>query len=430
MGDNKWHHFGRWIEPVVSSTFWLEFQFEELEFDFFGDVRVLDGHYFLLKEDLTKVAKFVEEKITRDKQWFGKFFRFCDERAKNILVFKNKKDLSGFLKAITGLLNCSMIVELLDYGLERYIEKISQKTGVPVGKVLAQIKPHRKTILMKYHEELKNLDRADIKGVNDFIKKYKWVGTHVFMGAPLNKRKLYKELSEDSKKTEKSNKNKKLPDDYKDSVEIGSKLAFYRSHIVETADSIIYEYWLVAKELAKKHGLGWEDVLLLSHQEVIDLNDKGILPHNYKERRKGFGVVMENNKMSVVVGKELEKRLVECQEKIDTDIAEFKGMVAYKSDKKVRGVAKVIEESKNISKMKKGDILVANETTPDYVIGMKIAGAIITNQGGITSHAAITSREMKIPCIIGTKIATKVLKDGDLVEVDADRGVVKIINRA
>jgi pyruvate,water dikinase len=60
---------------------------------------------------------------------------------------------------------------------------------------------------------------------------------------------------------------------------------------------------------------------------------------------------------------------------------------------------------------------------------MKIAGAIITNQGGITSHAAITSREMKIPCIIGTKIATKVLKDGDLVEVDANRGVVKIIKR-
>ncbi len=102
-------------------------------------------------------------------------------------------------------------------------------------------------------------------------------------------------------------------------------------------------------------------------------------------------------------------------------------MVANKG--KVKGVIKIIEDAKYISKLKKGEILVANETTPDYVIGMRIAGAIITNQGGLTSHAAITSRELKIPCIIGTKIATKVLKDGDEVEVDAERGVVRIIRR-
>ena len=58
------------------------------------------------------------------------------------------------------------------------------------------------------------------------------------------------------------------------------------------------------------------------------------------------------------------------------------------------------------------------------------AGAIVTNQGGITSHAAIVSRELNIPCIIGTKIATKVLRDGDLVEVDANKGVVKIIKKS
>ncbi|TSC53383.1 MAG: pyruvate, water dikinase, partial [Parcubacteria group bacterium LiPW_39] len=55
--------------------------------------------------------------------------------------------------------------------------------------------------------------------------------------------------------------------------------------------------------------------------------------------------------------------------------------------------------------------------------------AIITDQGGILCHAAIISREMEIPCIINTKIATKVLKDGDLVEVDAEKGIVKKINR-
>jgi pyruvate,water dikinase len=58
---------------------------------------------------------------------------------------------------------------------------------------------------------------------------------------------------------------------------------------------------------------------------------------------------------------------------------------------------------------------------------MKKAGAIITDEGGITCHAAIVSRELKKPCIIGTKIATQVFKDGDMVEVDAENGIVKII---
>ncbi|TSC78406.1 MAG: pyruvate, water dikinase [Parcubacteria group bacterium Gr01-1014_29] len=58
---------------------------------------------------------------------------------------------------------------------------------------------------------------------------------------------------------------------------------------------------------------------------------------------------------------------------------------------------------------------------------MHKAGAFIIDAGGILSHAAIVARELKKPCVIGTKIATKVLKNGDLVEVDADNGIVKII---
>ncbi|MBU3906524.1 phosphoenolpyruvate synthase, partial [Patescibacteria group bacterium] len=78
-------------------------------------------------------------------------------------------------------------------------------------------------------------------------------------------------------------------------------------------------------------------------------------------------------------------------------------------------------------KMEKVDILVAGMTSPEFIIVMKKAKAIITDHGGMTSHAAIVSRELGVPCIVGTKIATQVLKDGDLVEVDADQGVIKII---
>jgi len=66
-------------------------------------------------------------------------------------------------------------------------------------------------------------------------------------------------------------------------------------------------------------------------------------------------------------------------------------------------------------------------TMPKYLPAMKRASAFITDEGGITCHAAIISREMKKPCIIGTKIATQILIDGVLVEVDADKGIVRII---
>ncbi len=79
--------------------------------------------------------------------------------------------------------------------------------------------------------------------------------------------------------------------------------------------------------------------------------------------------------------------------------------------------------------MEKGHILVSHSTNPNILSAMIKASAIITNAGGLTCHAAIVAREFKIPCVIGTKIATKVLKDGDMVEVDAQRGIVRKITK-
>ena len=77
--------------------------------------------------------------------------------------------------------------------------------------------------------------------------------------------------------------------------------------------------------------------------------------------------------------------------------------------------------------IKPGDILVTDMTDPDWEPIMKIAGGIVTNRGGRTCHAAIVAREMKKPCIVGTKIATQVLSDGDFVQVDAFKGIINII---
>ena len=90
----------------------------------------------------------------------------------------------------------------------------------------------------------------------------------------------------------------------------------------------------------------------------------------------------------------------------------------------VIGLVKIVHKPGDMAKMQKGDVLVSYATTPDIVSAMRLASAIVTDMGGLTSHAAIVSREMNIPCVIGTKIATKVLKDGEKVSVDATNGVI------
>lgn len=104
---------------------------------------------------------------------------------------------------------------------------------------------------------------------------------------------------------------------------------------------------------------------------------------------------------------------------------EITGTIANKG--KAKGYVKVIFNREDLNKIKQGDVLVAPMTTPWYLPSIKKSIAIVTDEGGVTCHAAIAAREMKKPCIIGTKIATKVLKDGMLVEVDANNGIVKII---
>lgn len=109
----------------------------------------------------------------------------------------------------------------------------------------------------------------------------------------------------------------------------------------------------------------------------------------------------------------------------DLDVKELKGNVAYKDKPLIKGVVKVIVNPEQLGKINDGDIIVAPMTTPEYEAAMMRATAIITDEGGITCHAAIIAREFKIPTIVGTKIASKLLQDGDMVEVDANKGIVK-----
>lgn len=166
-------------------------------------------------------------------------------------------------------------------------------------------------------------------------------------------------------------------------------------------------------------------VHFLHPDSVFGGKTTGELKREGEENKKGF--VLYDSKFFVghipLILKKLDIEIVDSL--VNKDIKEFRGEIAAKG--KASGVVKIVLTGKEIDKVKDGDVLVSPMTRPEFLPAMKRAVAFITDEGGITCHAAIVSRELKKPCIIGTKIATQVLKDGYLVEVDADRGVVRIM---
>jgi phosphohistidine swiveling domain-containing protein len=156
-----------------------------------------------------------------------------------------------------------------------------------------------------------------------------------------------------------------------------------------------------------------------------EIENKKEIYKRIKEREKGFvfyrGEIYTGN-----INENLTRLGIVTDYKEVQEIKEFKGQPAFKG--KTIGRVKVVLGVKDLDKVEKGDILVAAMTMPKYITAMKRASAFVTDEGGITCHAAIVSREMKKPCIIGTKIATQALKDNMRVEVDGFAGTIKILD--
>ncbi len=187
-------------------------------------------------------------------------------------------------------------------------------------------------------------------------------------------------------------------------------------------------------EVANRLSLTKQEVRLLSYGELIKgLADKisaKKLQRLARNRAKGWAVLMWRGKMTTVTGA---RKIVQAMEQYQivplSQIVEkvLKGNIACRG--RVVGKVRVIHKLSEIDKVQPGDILVAKMTTPDYMMAINKCAGIVTDEGGITCHAAIVSREFGIPCLIATHNATKLLKDNDLVELDAISGVARVIER-
>ncbi len=171
---------------------------------------------------------------------------------------------------------------------------------------------------------------------------------------------------------------------------------------------------------------------VMSPAEIFSLGDKNHLEASAVDaiRQRLDGCALVNNKLLSLpeLPDELAKLgLVLEIVKAPGGIKILKGEPASKG--KAKGRVRIILHGGELDRIKKGEIIVTAMTSPEFVPALKKAAGIITDEGGMTSHAAIISRELGIPCIVGTKIATKVLKDGDYVEVDANKGIIRILKK-
>jgi phosphohistidine swiveling domain-containing protein len=189
-------------------------------------------------------------------------------------------------------------------------------------------------------------------------------------------------------------------------------------------------------EIGKRVGFTYDELLYFTPPEVVEALE-GKVPEAAVIRQRledGFGLYYLNNKLRIVVGEELAKDVAAATGEQPWG-GELTGGIAYPG--KYEGLVRIVHVREESDKMQGGDVLVAPMTDPYILPAMLKAGAIVTDEGGLLSHAAIVAREERIPCIVGTQRATKVLHDGDMVEIDAEgtrasghTGIVRILRKA
>ncbi|MDA2921645.1 PEP-utilizing enzyme [Patescibacteria group bacterium AH-259-L07] len=441
--------------------------------------------FFASQEDFHKFGKKIYNLFFNDK-FYKKMNRYTDKYAKEVIriakliedkdIFKVREDkLVDYFKQINKqMLNLNkwgQLAPLTEYGSNNYIakgliqeiknklknKKIDQTSVQIFGLLSSPIRSLYLTeerldllrIAMKILKENLRLNSTKTrKWIEKHQKQYCWINFG-YVGPALDFNYFQKELKQlliknDIKRLrkmylEKKNELEKIKKEQdRMEKELGfSKLlrkrffiirdqTYYKQYRKEVLFHGFYACELIQKELAKR----WHLPLKFF---------KYILPHEYKKdeirelyfRRKKLCVYyIDNNQESVYVGEGAKKIRVFLEIKGEEveQVKQLKGNVACVG--KVTGTVKIVIGVGHLEKLEKGDILVSFSTNPQMIIAMKKAGAIITEQGGIASHAAIVSREFRIPCLVGVAKVTKVLKDGDFVEVDAEKGIVKVIKKA
>lgn len=394
---------------------------------------------FILKSDLKKFAKIYEQSFKNFDAWSKKI------NNQDFSKFSNKK-LAEFVSVLYKKLilfsQQQFCAFLVLEGPGREIEDIFAKQPDALHAIGT---PERFTKIVKARQELlklKTKTNITAKDLESYAKQYSWLSVYQFTDGPLTVEDFKKELSEISnpkfelanidsnqkkgiaqyRKFSKTIKDKKL----KKIVDIVHTFAYLKEMRDDYRRHAYFYYINFWQEIAKRLNISFSETNYLLSNELVGILE-GSKKINYqkfiKERKKSYALHLKEGQLSIYSGEQT-KKITSLLDQI-THSDQLSGFVACLG--KAQGVVNIISHQGEFKKFKAGDILVTSMTHPEFLNIMKKAAAIVTDEGGITCHAAIISRELKIPCVIGTKVATKVFKDGDMVEVDANNGIVRKI---
>lgn len=461
LDPREWLYYGQWEQPPISGWFWSAWYdaaiVERLglpKLD--GRVLFLNGHHVAYKRDIEVWQKALE-KACADHN--SKFFKRIHDSSKEI--FDTHKNLVRALQAHAAsdgvlfdhFLSSSLAMMIpwtvglifSDHLGELLIHK-SAKLGIDLNKIVKYIPQHETLMIQEYREAAainKLLKQTGLlrageerlkqnqelwNRINNHVKKYEWVGTHHFWGSPLSVEKFLKEVDTVQTVEPSNPQASALSSDLQFMVTEAGQLTWLRQYTPELFDLVAFAVRPLLRRIGEKIGCSYENILYLTPPEILLLvkEEKRITSDFIEKRKQGYYTIRRGSEVTICDDqteiRQLSKIFVPLA---DTSVTEFSGTVACKGYAK--GLVKVFLVPEHLEKMQAGDILVTPMTTPDFVPLMKKAGAIVTDTGGLLSHAALVSRELQKPCIIGTKVATKVFKDGDRVEVDAEKGIVRKI---
>lgn len=413
-----------------------------------------------LKEDKLRGKMFLDEKFRKD--YFRRINFLCNRyivfysklkktsffRLSNTQLFKLVEEAANFWSLTIGFFKATQAE-----GMHYLVKELEKNSKDEISKLIVP------TELDEVNKELvdwqKLLKKSFSKNrLNRHLDKYPWLVffhcTKKEVQDTINERynmdilkrnhrniivEKKKLLSEQNKIITKNPEIKKIVQDL-------HRFILARMKMKSLWSSSDYNCMPLFYEISKRTGEKIENLEKLYLLEDIKklLNKKiKISEKEKKDRDRIFAVLWKNMEVIYKSGDQAEK-LAKKELKnlyIIPKMKEIKGVTANirKDKSKVIGKVRILlsGDINNIRKLrrdfKKGEILITQMTQPNVVDIASKARALITNEGGMLSHAAIMSREFNIPCIVGTKIATQVLHDGDLVEVDAGKGLVKILKK-
>ena len=210
-------------------------------------------------------------------------------------------------------------------------------------------------------------------------------------------------------------------------IDLMKEFVWFRNYRTEKFFEALFFLEPLWKAVSSGHQLGERDLFYYLANEVSLLFTHGVkVPEEELNARKaGSALLLDDNKFLLLTGEGLRQKEASLKEADESLTSEIKGMIVCRGN--CRGPASIVLDDSELDKVHEGDILVTNMTTPDYIPALRKAAGFVTDEGGVTCHAAIVARELKKPCIVGTKKATQILKDGDMVEVDANTGYVRIL---